>query len=137
MSAGFRFEKQAAAWWPVVWTEAVDGGDVREVQIELKFWRKPSSEADELLKLPNGEFLAAAASGWRGLADEDGEPVPFDDLWRARWLEIPAVPVALVTAWLGFQRGEPARRLGNSGPSAAGGPEAAGATAGTKATPTP
>jgi len=132
--SGFQFTKNATVWWPVRWLEPVDGGGTREVEIELRFKRLTSEAAEAALKLPNAEFLAEVATGWRGISDEAGEPVPFTPEWQARWLAIPAVPAALGRDWMACVRAEPETRLGNSAGSASGGPAAAEPTAAPPAT---
>jgi hypothetical protein len=127
--SGFRFVKDAAVWWPVRWAEPADGGETVEASIELKFRRVGASEAGALAELSNLEFVKAVATDWRGALDEDGRPVPFNDLWLTAWLEIVPVAPAIARAWAQFLNARAEIRAGNSAASPAGGPGEAEPTA--------
>lgn len=132
MSA-FRIVKGAGTWWPVTWAEPLDGGEVAECQIEVKFRRHPWERVDELYKLGNHQFAAEVALDWRGIEDDAGRPAPMfgsegssDAL--TEMLSRPAFAVALGAAYVAFLRAQPETRLGNSAASPAGGPAAGGST---------
>ena len=126
----FVFVKDATTWWPVQWNEPVDGGGVAPHSIELRFKRTPwGPEVDALYKLDNAAFIRAVATDWRGIEDDAGRPVPFDNSdVVADMAARPDFGEALGAAYITFLRAVPETRLGNSSASLAGGPVAIEAT---------
>ncbi len=121
----FVFVRGATTWWPVNWNEPVDGGSVAAKTIELRFKRTPwGEELAALFRLETVEFINAVATDWRGIADDAGRPVPFDDEAIIEMAHRPAFAEALGPAYLAFIRALPETRQGNSAASLAGGPAA-------------
>lgn len=122
--ANFRIVRSAAVWWPVIWQEAADGGGVEECRIEVKFKRLTISQFKAFETKEIAEVLAEVALDWRGIDDDAGRPVPFTPEAVAQLLDMPNLPSALAIAWGRCFAAMPETRLGNSGPSPAGGPAA-------------
>jgi hypothetical protein len=128
-------KKGAGVWRPVRWDEAVDGGDVAEAQIRVKFRRVGIEEASELNQLaakgalPMLEFAKRVALDWDGLAGPDGKPVAFTPDTLAELLDVPGFPPALELAFWQMVGGMADERVKNSPASPAGGPAAGEATA--------
>lgn len=131
--SGFVIVKNATTWWPVKWNVPVDGGGVMEVGFEMRFRRIGRAAFTELAARAaeniDGDFLTDIATDWRGITDDAGRPVPFDDDGRAAMLDVPFVPLAIATAFQNCFLAVPETRLGNSGPSPDAGPAAAAETA--------
>ena len=133
--SNFRFVKNAAVWWPVTVDVPADGGTVEQKRFELKFKRLKVSEIEEIRQLGNVDFVLRTAVDWRGL-DDEGKAVPFGASTIAEIMDEPGVAEAIGRAWGSFLTATPETRLGNSGPSPAGGPAAAAETADPTASPT-
>ncbi|HYC03717.1 MAG TPA: hypothetical protein VED40_10510 [Azospirillaceae bacterium] len=78
----------------------------------------PTDEARALLAKPDSldrDLLGQVLVGWRDVADEDGQPLPFGDEARDRLCRDPRVQAALVDAYRKSISGEAvaARREGN------------------------
>lgn len=63
--------------WPVTIEEPADGGVFEESTFDAVFKRVPRSEFQRLADKGDLELLKAVLTGWEGIDDEDGKPVPF------------------------------------------------------------
>lgn len=126
--AAFKIVKNATHWWPVRWNEPVDGGQVVEQSLEMRFRRLPLKAARECFTLTDIEFIMRVATDWRDIVDDAERPVPFDDEFIREMVGRPAFMIAMGQAFMAFISGMPETRLGNSVPSPAGGQAAAAET---------
>lgn len=131
----FKLVAERTAWWPVTWKGVTEDGEIVENRIEVKFRIVGRREFAEL-------FLAEPQEGqsqeeldrraaervildWRGIADENGKPLPFTPELRDQWLDLPMVAVATMEAYARLFAAVPEVREKNSVSSPAPGPAAA------------
>jgi len=63
--------------WPCTIDIALDGGKTAALKCTLDFKLLSVAEQDKLAGKSDAEYLAAVVTGWDGIGDEDGNPVPF------------------------------------------------------------
>ena len=66
--------------WPVKIKEPADGGVFETSTFDAVFKRVPRSEFQKLADKGDLELLKAVLTGWEGIEDEDGKPVPFSQV---------------------------------------------------------
>lgn len=132
---GYVIKKGAGVWRPVRWDEAIDGGGIETVEIQVKFRRVGLEEAAELNKLAGAgelsmtQFAARVVKDWDGPSDADGKPLAFTPDNLAALLDVPGFPAGLELAFWQMVGGMADERVKNSPASLAGGPAAGEATA--------
>jgi len=63
--------------WPVKVEEPADGGVFETSEFEAVFKRVPRSEFQKLADKGDLELLKSVLTGWEGIEDESGKPVPY------------------------------------------------------------
>ena len=63
--------------WPVTVEEPADGGVFYDSSFDAVFKRVPRSEFQKLADKGDLDLLKAVMTGWEGIEDEDGKPLPF------------------------------------------------------------
>lgn len=131
----FKLVQNETAWWPVAWNGVAENGSIVENRIEVKFTILGRSEFKKLFMADTAEddddrdraVAERIMQDWRGVADEDGKPLPFTPEFRDMWLDIAAVPTAVIQAYTRLLLAAPEVREKNSAASPAPGPVAAAA----------
>lgn len=134
----FKLVKDRTAWWPVTWDGVNEDGEIIENRVEVKFLiigRKEfkklfmdagsDQDADQDDEAINREVAQRIMKDWKGIGDENGEPLPFEPEWVEAWLDQSMVPVAVLNAYMRLMAAAPEVREKNSGASPASGPAAA------------
>ncbi len=110
----FRMAKQREVLWPV--TVRVPSGDgsgaVEACEIKLRFRLMTRSEARALAGLSDEEFDAEVRrriTGWEGVCDEEGEPIPFSAEALAAAMDVPYFMAAAHTGLVMASNGAPAK----------------------------
>jgi hypothetical protein len=94
-------------------------GDYVMARLDVLFAALPQAEVDRMrgVGLADGEVPPSDAEiarrvlkGWRDLADEDGNPVPYSEDAREQLLQTPAMRTALVMTYLAAVSGLAARK---------------------------
>lgn len=127
----FKLVKDRTAWWPVKWDAVNEDGEIVENRVEVKFlivgrkeFRDLFMESDEAQgddEAINREVAQRIIKDWKGIGDENGEPLPFEPEWVDAWLDQPMVPVAVLNAYTRLLAAAPEVREKNSGASPASG----------------
>lgn len=91
--------------YPVTLDIRDDKGRVKKEQFTARFKRLPQAELDELMdkaknqEITDAELAATVLSGWDGIADEDGNAIPFNDATRDQVLDVFPVRPSVIAAW--------------------------------------
>lgn len=136
----FRIVNERLAWWPVIFPGVSEDGNVIENKIELRFRILDEDEFPEFMAkladtaaLANPSVAADAASGmapdspsllaarllspivrdWRGVASENGEPLPYSEETFRLLLRQPGVSGAVGRAYINCRNATPEVRSGN------------------------
>ena len=75
--------------WPVTVEEPADGGVFDESTFDAVFKRVPRSEFQELADKGDHDLLKAVMTGWEGIEDEDGKPLPFSQVAMKEFADDP------------------------------------------------
>lgn len=137
----FRLVKEAQSPWPVHIRMVDPAGAVVEQTLTLRlvrvgvaefetlFGAQPAGTAAEV-KAQNRAIFDRVVRGWDDLVDANDRPIPFTPEAIEELLDYPGFGSAFGKAYVGFWAAIPEEREKNSGPSPAGGPEAATETGG-------
>ncbi len=126
----FRLVEVRRAWWPVAFPGVTEEGEVIDNRIELRFRlvgedavaalvgkaESVGAAADEQgvpFTVAAAQVLALFVEDWRGIAAENGEPLPFGQEAFARLLSVPNVFAAVLAAYGACRRAERGQRAGN------------------------
>lgn len=91
----YRIVKDRTAWWPVTWKGVAEDGSLVDNRIELRFRVMKVDEAAAMIAAVQGaaeaeeqpgarlaalwaSLVAQMATDWRGLEQENGEPLRWD-----------------------------------------------------------
>jgi hypothetical protein len=91
--------------YPVTLEIRDDKGRVKKEQFTARFKRLPQAELDELMNgakegaISDAELAAKVLAGWDGIADSDGEPIPYNDTTREQVLDVFPVRPSIIAAW--------------------------------------
>jgi len=102
----FKLKQSQTYFWPVVAKSCADGGTYERHPFDIEFRRMPQSEVEELRDLSRAaatsdrELVRRIVVGWRGIADESGETLPFSQTKLDELLDMPGVAAMIVIAWL-------------------------------------
>lgn len=130
----FKVVSETLVWWPVVFPGVTEDGAIVENKIEMRFVILDEDAIDafgrdaQAIQSEEPEGASAAPStpsekmqrvlapivrGWRQVAAENGEPMPFnEDNFRAL-LRVPNVYPAILTAYRACRAGRAEIRAGN------------------------
>jgi hypothetical protein len=113
----FRFAAQREVLWPVTVSVPVDGG-VAPTELQIRYRLLTRSEladlGERLRATEGGEralmatldgLLAARITGWEGIADESGAPLPFTPETLAAVLDVPYLREAIEAGLYAASRG--------------------------------
>ena len=75
--------------WPVKVEEPADGGVFEESTFDAIFKRIPRSEFKKLADKGDLELLKVVLTGWEGIEDEGGKPVPFSQVAMKEFVDDP------------------------------------------------
>jgi len=96
--------------WPVKIEEPADGGVFETSTFDAVFKRVPRSEFQKLADKGDLELLKAVLTGWEGIEDEDGKPVPFSQATMKEFADDPYWIRGVLSAYTETFEGA---RLGN------------------------
>ena len=105
----FRLAKKRTVKWPVTIQIPADGGKVTPATITAEFEVLDTEEIDRVGN-EGGDVLSRALIGWHGVADEDGNDIPFTEENKKSFLGITYVRAALYNAYAEVQQGRAAAR---------------------------
>lgn len=97
-----RVTQSRQVWWPVTVNVPVDGGQTEPFEIRVLFELMDTHqvEAHRQAGTPDVEVLASWAKGWEGVADEQGNLLPFSPENLAAVARVPYIGRAMVVALL-------------------------------------
>lgn len=131
----FKLTQSPTYWYPVQLLDLDADGNVVSAEIQVQFVRLSVDEEEALRQRNTADRVLAREimRGWRGVADEQGQALPYGDEARERFLAQPGAAYAVVIA---FYESRNQAALGNlmrsralgQPPSAAGDPGAPAAT---------
>lgn len=110
----FRIDPKPSYRWPVTVHIPQDGGKTQEARFWARF-RLLSTDAFQAVYASGGtdeDLLKQVLVGWEEVADEGGEPLPFNEETRSSLIAIPYVRMALIAAYLEMSQGRAARPRG-------------------------
>ncbi len=99
----FKIQKSENYSWPVKVKIPVDGGRYHEETFDAIFKRLPASKTRELIDSENmtdTDFAKNVLVDWKGVTDDKGVEIPFSESAMAQLLDVPAVALAVVEAYL-------------------------------------
>jgi hypothetical protein len=91
--------------YPVTLEIRDEKGRVKREQFTARFKRLPQTELDELMsqardqQISDAELASKVLSGWEGIADADGNPIPYNDVMRESVLDVFPVRPSVIAAW--------------------------------------
>lgn len=112
----FKLQQSATYVWPVKIVLPIDGGKRLTETFDATFRRLPQSRINEIIKLArlqergrldedqeleDQDAAREIMTGWDGVEDDDGKPIPFSEAALKQLLEIPTVAGQIVRAWFG------------------------------------
>lgn len=112
----FKLQQSATYVWPVKIVLPIDGGKRLTETFDATFRRLPQSRINEIIKLArlqergrldedqeleDQDAAREIMTGWDGVEDDDGKPIPFSEAALKQLLEIPTVAGQIVKAWFG------------------------------------
>ena len=106
MGSALSIKKDLEVWWPVRVPQPVDGGEIGAVEIELLI-RVPGSSALRRVLAGTGKTVTVADEdsfaqehvvGWKKVADEQGDELPFNSTNLEALLDHPGGRTAVLTA---------------------------------------
>ena len=124
----FKLTDKRLAWWPVTFPGVTEEGDVVENAIELRFEILPVNDFAALLaEAPKidqpgedaslskrlAEFAARFVRDWRGVHQENGDPIKFSPEELERLMNVPNAFEGAIAAFRDCQAGRSETRLGN------------------------
>lgn len=92
------FVREPRVWWPVTVRVPADGG-VAEQKFEARLRIVATSTFNELLEAGAGALLETVVLDWRGILDEEGQPLAFSRGALEALLDLPYVTAALSDAY--------------------------------------
>ncbi len=100
----FKIAQESTFKWPVTVHVPKDGGKFTKASFTAEFKALPQDEIDEVIAdardgRTDSNFAATCLVGWKGVQDESGEEMEFDDDNKDKLLNIPYVRNAVVTAF--------------------------------------
>jgi hypothetical protein len=109
----FRYAKQRKVLWPVtINAPSEDGsGTIESAEIKLLYELMRRSEAVEIENDIDKaqQVLPSKIHGWEGVADEDGEDIPFSSDALAALLDVPYIERAFAIGLIQASNGAPAK----------------------------
>lgn len=107
----FVISQKATYTWPVTVEFPTDGGKTERQTFDAEFKRLTQTRINEIRSLierseiTDSELVRDVLTGWSGVHDAHGDPVPFSEASRDQLLDIPLVGAAVVMSWLGSLTG--------------------------------
>jgi hypothetical protein len=92
--------------WPVTVEIPIDGGRFDRQTFDAEFKRLPQARNNAIVAAAKAEATTdlevadEVLVGWKGIADDAGEDVPYSETAKAQLLDVPGVSAALVEAYL-------------------------------------
>nr|WP_086937494.1 hypothetical protein [Thaumasiovibrio occultus] len=96
--------------WPATIKLAADNGDTETHNITLDIEILPTDEFARYSKRGDEAFFKKAIKGWSGVADEHGEPLPFNADTVTAASRHPSFTAAALTAYLDAAQGKAATK---------------------------
>jgi hypothetical protein len=101
----FVLSKSGSYSWPVEIETPSSGGKHEKHSFDAEFKRLPQSKVKELLDSSVEEnsdkpFVKAVMIGWKGIADEKGQEIPFSQEALEDLLEVPQAAKQIVFAYM-------------------------------------
>jgi hypothetical protein len=129
----FRIVSERLAWWPVSFAGVGEDGTIVENKIEMRFkildedafpdflasltdfvGEKPAAiAAEEKPTAIVARRLLPVVRDWRGVASENGEPLPWSEQNFEALLRVPNVAAAIGRAYIACRNATPEIRAGN------------------------
>jgi hypothetical protein len=111
----FVLNQSATYTWPVKITLAISGGKREVSTFDAEFKRLPQTRINEIMHLIREQEVGRRQedlmwdtdvcrellSGWDGVNDDDGKPVPFSEGSLNKLLDIPTVASQVIRTWAG------------------------------------
>lgn len=94
--------KKTAVWWTVHVPVPCDGGEVQKFKFEAQYALIKRTENEKLEKEFANDitgFLARVVLNWRGITDEDEQPLPFTPDMLAGFCEMDYQRQALINGY--------------------------------------
>lgn len=95
----FKLKKNRQVWWPVTINVPADGGRIIPCETQVQFNLLEQHEFDEYAEQSDEAALEAIMANWKGFADEQGEPLPFNRETLLAVLAHQYVRIAIFTAY--------------------------------------
>ena len=101
----FKLSKSGSYSWPVTCELPIDGGEYETQVFEATFKRKTQSWITDISKQMDDDKVTTAdvarelVIGWSGITDDTGKDIPFSQAAMDQLLDVPAVAVAIVSAF--------------------------------------
>lgn len=111
----FKLAQKNTYTWPIKVQIPVDGGKFEPQTFDAEFKRLPQSEINDLLReiqdgVTDTRFVEGVLVGWHGVADADGNELPYSEAAKIMLLDIPYLRSAVVAAFFDSFSGGAARR---------------------------
>ena len=105
----FKLAMKKEIEWPVTVNVPQDGGGITKATFHVKFEVLTKEELEELAA-SGGDVPTVVTRGWRGVAGEDGEEIPYSVEAKKVLVNITYVRHALLDAYAQLQQGREAPR---------------------------
>jgi hypothetical protein len=127
----FKIGTQRLAWMAVTWPGLAEDGTTVQNEIKLQVHLVDRTALVDQINAENtenqgtSEFAEKVTTGWQGVGDKDGNPLPFSKEHFAQLCESPGFAAAFGQCYLRAWSGQSGIRSGNSEASPAAGQAAA------------
>jgi hypothetical protein len=105
----FKIVQKRTVTWPVTVNIPMDGGKLSKQTFQAEFEVATQDQLDEWVRA-GVDVLDMVFQGWKGVADEAGTELPFNDETKKKFLAITYVRAALFNAYAEVQHGREAAR---------------------------
>lgn len=101
----FKLKQSQTYFWPVTVKSAIDGGAYEKQTFDAEFRRLPQSEVESLQELTRNsqsadrDIARKVLVGWKGIGDDNGEPLPFSQTKLDELLDMPSAAAMIVIAY--------------------------------------
>ena len=125
----FQMVEQRKVWWPVTWDAPIDGGRTMPVKIEMRFILLSPDDAEAIVQtamaldeesddgrpqsVRKAEGLLPLIDDWRGVGDEDKQPVDFNIESLGQFFRLPGTFMPVVNAFAACMNGKVEARRKN------------------------
>jgi len=105
----FKLLKNNRVYWPVTIHQPADGGTTTQHKCQVEFEIKEQDIFNQLANEGDQTLLTNLVTGWRGIGDENGDEMEYNQENLTALINIPFVRTGLIRGYMEAASGAPAK----------------------------